>query len=688
MDKALQRTLADRHNEKGLDYFSSGKLDDAIREFSEAVCVAPECANVYANRGEAYNKIGNLDAAIQDYTEAIRLDPNQDWAYLNRAVIYRNKGKLDSAIQDCNEAIRIDPKISNFYINRGEIYRRKGDLEEAIRDCNEAIRLDPNYDWAYAIRGNINSQSGDYGAAIHDFTESLRLFRENPWAYRKRGEAYLQQGYLEAAILDYSDAIRLDPKDAIAFVQRGNTYKLQGNLEWAIRDYSEAIRLDPQKALLYYYRGDSYYEQGYMDAAIHDLNEAIRLDPSDIDALNCRGLAYMDISNLESAIWNFTEAIHLDPENSTIFSNRGVAYSEQGNLKSAIRDFSEAIRLDPGNIDAYNNRGCAYSDQGDQVSANSDFQIASQEKNPEVNKNKLNPPILINNNIQGEISTLSKQGQVNDPDLQSLFDELNNMIGLEQAKAEVHQLVQFVRIQKLRQSKGLGKSNISLHSVFQGNPGTGKTTVARIYAKMLHAMGLLEKGHLVETDRSGLVGNYIGQTATKTDEKVSEALGGVLFIDEAYALYKGDHTEWDYGPEAIEVIMKRMEDHRDNLAVIVAGYQEPMDNFLNSNEGFKSRFVNYIHFDDYSPDELYQIFLTDCVDNQYTLSKDAADGIRKVIDKAYETKAKNFGNARYCRNIFEKIIRNQSLRIGDSINNPTVQQLKMIEAEDISPFLS
>lgn len=272
--------------------------------------------------------------------------------------------------------------------------------------------------------------------------------------------------------------------------------------------------------------------------------------------------------------------------------------------------------------------------------------------------------------------------------LDKLFAELNSMIGLGQVKQEVRQLIQFVRVQEMRQTMGLGTMDLSLHSVFYGSPGTGKTTVARIYGKMLKAMGLLKQGHLVETDRAGLVANYVGQTANKTDEKISEAIGGVLFIDEAYSLHKGEHSQWDYGSEAIEVLMKRMEDNRNNLAVIVAGYPEPMDNFLNSNEGFKSRFVNYVHFEDYTPDELTEIFTSFCNQKNYSLSPNALELAAIVIESAHTTRDKSFGNARFCRNLFEKIIRNQALRIGETIARPTEIQLKTIEGQDVYPLLS
>lgn len=205
---------------------------------------------------------------------------------------------------------------------------------------------------------------------------------------------------------------------------------------------------------------------------------------------------------------------------------------------------------------------------------------------------------------------------------------------------------------------------------------------------MLKVLGLLKNGHLVETDRVGLVANYVGQTANKTDEKINEAIGGVLFIDEAYSLYKSEHAQWDYGSEAIEVLVKRMEDNRTNLAVIVAGYPEPMNNFLNSNEGFKSRFVNYVHFEDYTPDELTQIFISLCKRNNYALSPNALELSKIAIESAHARREKSFGNARFCRNLFEKIIRNQALRIGETVTSPTEYQLRAIEGQDVYPLLN
>ncbi len=270
--------------------------------------------------------------------------------------------------------------------------------------------------------------------------------------------------------------------------------------------------------------------------------------------------------------------------------------------------------------------------------------------------------------------------------IDELVSELDDLIGLNRVKYEIKTLLQFVKVQELRRKEKISISKPNLHSVFYGSPGTGKTTVARLYGQMLNALGLLSKGHLVETDRSGLVGGYVGQTAIKVDEKIKEALGGVLFIDEAYALSKGSDVQWDYGEEAIAILLKRMEDFRDDLVVIVAGYPEPMERFLNSNEGLKSRFSTYIYFDDYSPQEMAEIFRKLCEKENYAPTQEAIEFVFSAIDYNYSIRDKSFGNARYVRNLFEAVIKNQALRIGTTINNPTPEELRMILPSDI-PFV-
>ncbi len=260
------------------------------------------------------------------------------------------------------------------------------------------------------------------------------------------------------------------------------------------------------------------------------------------------------------------------------------------------------------------------------------------------------------------------------------MEDLNALIGLASIKHDVKELTDFAKVQKMRKDEGMKAVPVSLHLVFTGNPGTGKTTVARIISRIYKQIGVLSKGQLVEVDRSGLVAGYVGQTALKTQEKINEALGGVLFIDEAYSLSQENDA---FGQEAIDTILKAMEDHRDDLVVIVAGYTEPMEKFINSNPGLKSRFNKYIEFPDYSVDELEQIFNMNCDKYEYEVEEEAKKHIRMLISSRKLTHIENFANAREVRNLFEEIVTNQARRIA-GLENPTPEDIKLIIPEDLT----
>ena len=291
-----------------------------------------------------------------------------------------------------------------------------------------------------------------------------------------------------------------------------------------------------------------------------------------------------------------------------------------------------------------------------------------------------NETFVNNKDVPNNSTTVSAVNSENE-DVDILLEELNSLIGLEKVKEEVTNLINIIKVRKLREAQGLKQVPLSLHLVFSGNPGTGKTTVARILAKIYKEIGVLSKGQLIETDRSGLVAGYVGQTAIKTSEAIESAKGGILFIDEAHALSNSDSSN-DYGQEAIDTILKAMEDIRNDFIVIVAGYPDLMKKFLKSNPGLESRFNTFIDFEDYLPDDLFKIFMGMCEKNNYMIKDDISSKLMIYFNDLYENRTDSYANARTVRNFFENSIKKQANRVA-KLSNPSLTDLQTLLSEDL-----
>lgn len=266
--------------------------------------------------------------------------------------------------------------------------------------------------------------------------------------------------------------------------------------------------------------------------------------------------------------------------------------------------------------------------------------------------------------------------------LEELLHELDELVGLEKVKDKVQDLIVYQKVQMLRKENKLYSSKNTLHLAFTGNPGTGKTTVARIVGRIYKQIGLLSKGHFVEVSRTDLIAGYQGQTAIKVKKVIDKARGGVLFIDEAYSITENDHSD-SYGRECLTELTKALEDYRDDLVVIVAGYTEPMDKFFESNPGLKSRFNTFIEFDDYNAHELDEILLSMCKNNDYTLDDTMKEKAHSYFEQQISTKDESFANGRLVRNLYDDLVMNHARRV-IKIANPKTEDLSMIKAEDFA----
>ncbi len=346
---------------------------------------------------------------------------------------------------------------------------------------------------------------------------------------------------------------------------------------------------------------------------------------------------------------------------------RGSENAALANFKIAKENYEKAAQTDPLNKDKY----LELAKKMEDILAGN-YQLPTNNQNNNANQNvnntNINKPLSAtqgNNSSNQNASKPEKNSEPNEEELKEALAELNELIGLSEVKTQINDWVKQIQIFQVRKERGLPIPPITYHMVFTGNPGTGKTTVARLIAKIYHALGIIRENKLKEVGREDLVAAYVGQTAIKTKEVITEALGGILFIDEAYTLKKEGN---DFGQEAIDTLLKVMEDQRDEIAVIAAGYEDDMKKFINANAGLKSRFKNFINFADYNGSDLNKIFLMNCKKRKYVLTDEAKEMVKKYLKDLYDNRGANFGNARDVRNLFENVVTRQAVRLSKETN--------------------
>lgn len=437
-------------------------------------------------------------------------------------------------------------------------------------------------------------------------------------------------------------------------------------------------------------KGKAFSAKAKYDDAIDCFRQAIKIDPNSYTAHNCLGVIY-DIRGYESeALDCFRAAFKLQSCDAAILSNLVCQIIEN---KAPTSEILEALNAtdrqtikDIAPAITHNNIGYAFADDGQHETAITYFKKALELEpdNTIFRQNlKQSENIIASRNSSTFVSPEPEPAAAQET-VESLLDELNKMTGLEEIKRDVDALIKFIKIEKKRRDRGSAVGSTTLHTVFAGPPGTGKTTIARLMGRLYKAMGLLKKGHVVEVDRSALVAEFVGHTAPKTNKVIDSALDGILFIDEAYSLtpeFPGN----DFGEEAITTLVKRMEDHKHNLIVIVAGYPDEMRRMINSNPGLQHRFTRYFYFKDYTEVQLTDIFKSICILKRFEITPEAEAKVKRYFKFLYHSKDKNFGNARTAHNLFEEAVRFQSARLGAlDIDKLSDKDLFTLTIEDIT----
>jgi tetratricopeptide (TPR) repeat protein len=540
-------------------------------------------------------------------------------------------------------------KLAESHKEEGDFFLQEGNFQKAVECYRQAAEAMPDYHEAYYAMAKAYEGLGQQDNVTRCMNKARELEINEPKDQKPRAE--VSPGPVTSQRPVKQHKIEL-PVEAEVFVEKGEIHEHKGELQEALKYYQRAAKEDPKCALAYLRQGQVYVKKKYISKAWFLTKRAQLLEPKNPEILHTLGVIRGYQHEYADAVKFIRQSLDIKPGSAVVYVDLGNAYMRMDKLREALECFRKAVELDPGNRE--------FRDILEVV------EKGIPQFSQEVDKKTTPPPIPSSSPTGSAVDTAGGDTLAEPGDLspEQVLAELNRLIGQETIKKEVESLVKFLEVQKLREEKGLPTTKISQHAVFYGLPGTGKITVARLLGKLFKAMGILSRGHLVEVDRSELVAEDVGQTAIKTDKVIDSARHGILFIHEAYTLAPSG-SENDYGAEAIDTILKRMDDDRDQLVVIAAGSTDEMQRFLESNPGLKSRFNRFFFFEDYKPEKMLAIFRLFCTDGGFSMDKEAEETLRVHFESLYQQRDRNFGNGRTVRNLFERVIRFQAVRISD-----------------------
>jgi len=614
-------------NLQGVQSFNRGEYTQAIDLYQRALDINDRDPVILFNMANALFSLGNYDRCIEYADKACAIDPRKSEAYNLAGRSYQNKNDFDNAIATYQKALEMAPH-SDTYNNLANCYYLLCQYEPAVANFEKAVEMEPG-NALYQDNLKIASEARRKYSGL-----SIDKIKDATAIAQQASEAFGKLEY-PLAIELFTKTLKITPGDFSIYNNIGTCYFNQKQFHEAIDYYQKGSDLDPANSSSDFLIGNTYLELGNYHKAISHYQKAIENDPNNAKAIGSLGFCYYQSNDFHKAITYYQNAVELDATDANHFNYLGFCHHKLNNYEKAVEYFQKAVELDPVNTTYKEN-----------------LRVAMEER------------------IKFD----------------EIFTELDKLVGLSNVKEDIVSLIKYVRVEKMRIEQGLGRSSMSLHTVFYGPPGTGKTTVARLLGKIYKAVGIVSSGHLVEASRSDLVAGFIGQTAAKTTELVQQSLNGVLFIDEAYTL-SPDGNPQDYGQEAIDTLLKNMEDYRESLIVIVAGYTDQMKHFLGTNPGLQSRFKRSFFFKDYLPSELVEIFHIFCKKGNFKLESTAVEKLERYFEHEYRVRDENFGNARLVRNTFEEIVKAQAVRVAD-IGAITPEILTTLKLEDVSNALS